>query len=385
MSGFRCSLALLLGERATNREDSLPCPTRLIRVPSIPMRLLLPLLLAVICPVLAAEAAPAVQDVVLLTNGQRITGTIDDTVVVRDGSTAIRTRGGVLVMRRELIERVEESYATRRAKVSDNDAAGLYALARWCLTKGLRDEAATLLALAVAVLGCPIEAHALYARLVDELQGPEASIPLYRAYRTAGGVASEPLARLKQLEDLLADHEKVANTPVEGPAKPAVNDGMEARAFTGESVQYFNACEVQVVKVTTEDGTNQVLRLTFHPGDKEKAAAKRPLPGISVKDTPMLTLYASNPTDKPVNLAIALKTGEYVWHESPTVAIPPGKGFVEVHFNLLEKNFKIAPDWTPNAPMAHLDDVKELLFLVYNGKTEGELLLDGIDFKKKEL
>ncbi len=342
---------------------------------------LLPLILGALAgPLLAADDAGS-QDVVLLLNGQRIIGTIDDTVVVRDGQIAIRTGGGVLVVRRDLIERIDESYATRRAKLSDNDSAGMFALAKWCVTKGRREDALDLLKLACAIPGCPIEAKALYARLVDEMQGPEAALPLYRDYRRSGGAAIEPLARLSQLEELVADHDKSVNNPVEGPAKVAVNDGMEARAWEGESVQYFNGCDPQIVKLS--EGTNQALRLSYHAGDKEKAAAKRPLRGISVKDSGTLDFYANNPGDKPVRLSIALKTGNYVWHESQAVEIPPGKTWTEVRFNLLEKNFKTeGSGWTFTVPVADLDKVEELLFLIYNGKNEGELLLDGIAFKK---
>ena len=65
---------------------------------------------------------PAVDDAVLLKNGQRIPGTIDPSAATSDGRLAIRTGKGLVRLRAELVDRVEEGYATRRAQVRDDDA-----------------------------------------------------------------------------------------------------------------------------------------------------------------------------------------------------------------------------------------------------------------------
>jgi hypothetical protein len=339
-----------------------------------------PLILALFA---AAGCACAAEDVVLLVNGQRLVGTLDGTADQKQGTVAIRTSNGLLRIRSELVARVEESYATRRAKVRDDDAAGLLALAKWCLTKGMKTEALELLTLAVAAADVPIEARGLNATLVDELSGPEKALPLYQAYRAARGSDPAILARLKELEDVDRAARGEANDPVPAAAVPAVADGMEAKGWDAESPQWSNAVEAKVVTLTTEAGRNQVVELDFTGGGKDKMAVKRPLRGISLGENGELAMYACNRSKDPLRLAVALKTGNYVFHESQTLTVPADEKWHEVRVNLRSKEWKSeASQWAYNAEVANLDDLKEMQILVYNGKSDGVLLLDGIDFVK---
>mgnify|MGYP000293312043 CR=1 FL=1 len=325
----------------------------------------------------------AVEDAVLLKNGQRIPGVIDFSVATNDGRLAIRTEKGLVRLRADLVDRVEEGYASRRAKVRDDDASALTALARWCLGEKDRDHAVELLALASKRPDCPLEALGLYAQLIDE-DSPEQALPLYQQYRVRGGTDLEILARLKELEAAMAAHFGTGTPATTETAKPvALSDGFEARGFDVESPQWSNPAQVKVIAIASEQGTNQVIEIAYTAGDKDKTAVKRQLRGIATGDNGELKLYVFNRDKHPVRLALALKTGNYIYHESRSVTVPVGEQWQEIRFPLRAKDWKSqASSWAHSSEVADLEDIKELQFLIYNGKVAGTLLLDGIDFVK---
>lgn len=332
---------------------------------------------------LSIACCGAAEDLVLLTNGQRLIGALDSTADARPGTVAIRTTNGLLRIRSELVARVEESYPTRRAKVGDKDAAGLLSLAKWCLTKGMKTEALDLLTLAIACADVSVEARGLYAQLLDETKGPEEALPFYQAYRAAKGTDPAILARLKELEDVDRVARGAANDPVPSVQPPTVADGLEAKGWDAESPQWSNLVTTKVVGMETEKGRNQVIEVTFTGGDKDKMAVKRPLRGVSLGDNGEVAMYACNRGKLPLRLSLALKTGNYTFHESQTLEVPADEAWHEVRINLRSKDWKSeASKWTYTSEIANLDDLKEMQILVYNGKSDGVLLLDGIDFVK---
>jgi|GEM_PF-5245987 len=337
---------------------------------------------------LAGQDSAAQQDVVLLTNGQRLRGVMATDIDQQPGTTAIRTAEGLLRVRSELIAYVEERYATRLAKINDSDARALTDLAYWCHAKGMDPEALDLLERALALRAPPIEARGLYADLID-LSGDSArALDLLIAYRAAGGTDPRLLMRLKELEDALAAFTREQNAPQVRPKAPAVADGLEARGWDNESNQWSNPVTAKNVTIEGDSGTNQVIEVTFTAGDKDKAAIKRALRGLTVGDNSELSLYLFNRTDKPVRIAVALKTGNWVYFESMPVQVPvqdPGKtAWQEVRFNLKAASWKSETSkWEHTAAVNDLSDLKELQLLIYNGKGQsGSVLIDAMDFTK---
>jgi len=323
----------------------------------------------------------AAEDLVLLTNGQRLIGTLDSAVEPKPGTVAIRTSSGLLRIRSDLVARVDESYATRRAKVSDTDAEGLVVLAKWCLTKGMKTEALELLSLVMKIAVVPVEARGLYAQLIDELKGPEAALPLYQFYRAATGSDPAILARLKELEDVDRAARGEANDPVPSAAVPTVPDFMEAKGWNGESLQWSNPVTAKIIPLPTDKGTNTVVELTFTGGDKDKMAVKRPLAGVTLGENGEVAMFACNRSKAPMRMSLALKTGNYIFHESQTLVLPADAAWHEVRINLHSKDWKCeASKWAYTSEVANLNDLKEMQVLVYNGKADGVLLLDSIDF-----
>lgn len=334
----------------------------------------------------AALLAPAVlgaaEDVVLLTNGQRLRGTLDTSVEAKPGTTAIRTSEGLVRIRSDLVASVDESFASRRGKVADTDADGLYRLARWCLAKNMRSEALDLLARAVALPTCPIEARGLYARLVDE-DSPERALPLYQLYRGRGGTDTAILARLKQLEDELAAFTGTAAPGGATAAPVAVNDGFESRGWDADSPQWSNPARVETVKVSQGESTNNVVSVACTGGTQDKTAVKRALRGITAAGDAELRFFVVNDGTIPLRLAVALKTGNWVFHESKQVTIAAKKEWQEVRIPLRSNDWKTqASGWNHSVPVADLEDLKELQFLIFNGRSDCTLLFDAIEFVK---
>lgn len=138
-------------------------------------------------------------DTIILVNEQRFQGTVlsdqpDPSVV------AVNTGSGIMRIRRDLVARVEYGLIARMAQVKDDDLAALIDLAHWCRINRRNPEALLLLTKAVALPGCDLETRGFYAQLVDETDGPEKALPLYIAYRNAGGTDPDILARLDVLQ-----------------------------------------------------------------------------------------------------------------------------------------------------------------------------------------
>lgn len=326
--------------------------------------------------------ALSAQDVVVLSNGQRLVGTLNMQAQADDDQIEIQTPAGLLRVRKDLIARVDEGFETRRSRVQDTDATSLHALAKWCIEHGMKDKALELLELADKLPDRDIEALALHARLVDELKSPEEALALYLGYRDGGGQDSETLSRLQELLDFKGEGDAGIKPQVAAQNRtPTVTEGLEARGWEVESLQWSNQVNPQIVPIINPDGSkNQVLQLEFTGGDKDKASVKKSL-RQSLEATPMLTVWAQNKSEMPVKLAVAVKTGKYVFHESPALEVPKGGELHALRFNLVGKNFKSeASQWAYTATVTDLNDVKEIQFLIYNGPANGTLVLDEIQF-----
>jgi hypothetical protein len=334
-------------------------------------------------PVLGIIAqVTAADDIIQLHNGQRLFGIIDPSAS-DDEVTAIKTDRGVMRIPKELIDTVDESYETRRKRVSDTDYRGLLALAQYCLQKNDTVHAREVLEIAIKLIDADAECWRLLAELIDvpsDAKGPEKALPYYQSYRKKGGTDKATLARLKQLEDIKNDYDSGKTTTQPESKTPVANEGLEARGWENESQQWSNPLESKIITVDDKGKSNRVLQLTYSAGDKDKAAIKKSV-RFSIDENCVLTVFVSNPTDQPIKLALGIKTGNHVFHESPALPVPPGTEWHTLRYNLRGKNFKSeSTKWDPSGTVDNLKDVKELQFLIYNKDRGGTLLLDGIDF-----
>jgi hypothetical protein len=125
--------------------------------------------------------------------------------------------------------------------------------------------------------------------------------------------------------------------------------------------------------------------VTSPGGAKDKAAIKKAMTYAVDDDHTVLSLRVQNRGDKPMKIAIAVKTNGQKWlyHESALKIVTPSDDFKEVRFNLKSSDFKSqATNWANNGTIADLNEIKELQLLVYNGKDEANLLVHGMAFIK---
>jgi hypothetical protein len=350
-------------------------------------RAFIALLIVVVAP-LAAVAHAA--DLVVLTNGQRISGTIDPSIDVGPDQVAINTGNGILRLPKSSIATEDLGFDARKKRLKPDDLPGHLALAAWCRSQGMNQEALALLDRAVKLPGVTLAARALHARLVDEddKRGPRAALDLYRAYKKDGGDDPATLARLAQLEKVIADFESqssaVSTAPPAPKPVPTIQGGLESKGWDNEAPQWSNPVKPQVVSLTTEAGIAPALKIEFKGGTQEKATIKRTA-HLTISDDSVLTFFAQNPGDKPLSIAIGVKTGtKYLFHESPQQQIKSSKDFQKLRFDFKAANFKSAASgWMYDTRVADLNDVKEIQVLIYNGSLDGALIISNMGFPAK--
>ncbi len=334
----------------------------------------------------------AAADMVVLKNGQRIAGTLDPTIDVGTDQVAIKTGSGIIRLPKSAIATEDLGYDARKTRLAMDDLAGHVALAAWCRAKGMNKEALELLNAAVKLPGVTLATRALHARLVDEDDTPRGgakqALELYRRYRQDGGDDSATLARLAQLEKVLADFEAqatgVATATVVPKPVPTIQGGLESRGWDHEAPQWSNPVRPQVISVSTEAGIGPALKIEFKGGDQEKSTIKRTA-HLTIGNDSVLTFFVQNPGDKPLSIAIGVKTGtKYLFHESPQQQVKPGPTFQKLRFDFKGANFKSAASgWNYDTRVADLNDVKELQILIYNGKADGSLIISNMGFPAK--
>ena len=344
-------------------------------------------------------------DMVILDNDQRIVGTLAE-----DPGDAnfvlIKTLSGSLRLPKTRVASVELGVTSRFKQIKEDDLEGLITFARWCRTKGYHQAALTALDKAFVLVRIDpkkpydLSALALYARITDELKGPETALPLYRWYRANGGRDAEAIGRLDELEAIVGRVDTPGLVPPiaiasTGPAAetPAVagafTEGLEAKGWLGEAAQWSNPVAGEVIPLIGDDrlpGVKRALNVTFGKGGKDKAALKKSV-NLDATEDHVLTLRLKNKTTQPLRVSIAVKSGQWVFHESLIQVVKGDEGWKELRFDLKDATYKSEKSkWANNAQVESLDEVKEIQVLIYNKDAEGSALISGMRFlSDKEL
>ncbi|MBA3699488.1 MAG: tetratricopeptide repeat protein [Planctomycetes bacterium] len=347
-------------------------------------------LVALVTSVASVASVASAADVVVLKNGQRISGTLDPSADIGPDQVAIKTSNGILRLPRSAIASEDLGFDARKARLAKDDLAGHLGLAAWCRAQGMNTEALALLDRAVRLKDVPLAARALHARLVDEdeKRGPQKALELYRRYKQDGGDDPLTLQRLAQLEKAIADFEAQSNAVTSAPAVPkavpTIQGGLESKGWDNEAPQWSNPVRPQIITVPTDAGVTPALKIEFKGGTQEKATIKRTA-HLTIGDDSVLTFFALTPGDKPLSIAIGVKTGsKYLFHESPQQQVKPGQEFQKLRFDFKAANFKsAASSWNYNTRVGDLNDVKEIQLLIYNGSADGVLIISNMGFPAK--
>lgn len=132
-----------------------------------------------------------------------------------------------------------------------------------------------------------------------------------------------------------------------------------------------------------KDGERAVLKLLYTKGEKDKAAFKH-FTGTTADPKGKLRMWIYAPDDKAPSVAVALSTSPaYVWFESRVFKLKQGWNKIEVP---LEKSHwkSEKTGWTYATGVEHLDQIRAVDVLVFNGQAEGHLLLEGLSLDPDE-
>jgi hypothetical protein len=344
--------------------------------------------------------APAAieHDTVILTNEQRFLGTVLSDQPDPEW-VAINTGSGVLRLARDRVARVEFGLTARMGKVKTDDLTALVDLAYWCRANARNAQALILLTKAVALPECDLTTRGLYAQLVDELEGADKALPLYIAYRNAGGTDVAILARLAELETARSVWEEqmralgldpgasaAAGAPMAAATSSAVEEGYEKYKWDADSIDYSSPAKSSLITLVTPEGPRRVMQIDVEPHptkpnvDKAAIVLRRPL---TLRRGSKLTMLVANRGSADLRLGIAVKTGpDWTYFESKTqtvTATKSGQDFAQLSFDLASTDFKAqSTGWAYSASITNLEQVRELQIMLHNGSKSGSVWVAGI-------
>ena len=171
------------------------------------------------------------------------------------------------------------------------------------------------------------------------------------------------------------DGRAVAGDVPMNPANPA--PGMERGAWSIEP--WGNGGTVE--RGSTD--TRKLLKLIYSGGDKDKTAYKH-VTCFGIDPKGKLILHAYSDDDDAPMIALSLSTTPaYHWHESKTVKLK--KGWNEIAFPVGEKEWKTeASGWKYEVPVGNIDDIRAVDLLVFAGKKQGLIYVQGISYDPDE-
>jgi len=158
------------------------------------------------------------------------------------------------------------------------------------------------------------------------------------------------------------------------PADEKQFAGLETWNWTGHGSD--NGVNVTHAAIKTQP-QNTVLVVDYLGGRTEKATAKC-VTDLALDPQGRLSVRVFCTEKDPPKVAFAISTGEtFTWQESESALLK--EGWNELVVKLGDKHWKSeATKWKHVAEAKDLDDVRAILFLVFNGKHGGLLYLDAL-------
>ncbi len=298
---------------------------------------------------------------------------------------------GSMVIDRSTVDRIEYDYDSRLAAIERKEKetgeklyTEHYRLGVWCEEHAASDPTMYERALDRYLYtkdkpGVPDEVYLRLGRMYEKCKEPNPgeAFDAYAAYAKQHPESAEAEAALKRLEA----QRKNEPAPTPTPDKPG--EGLEARPWRWE--RWSNPGAVRQVKDTGNERTT-VLELKYRGGGKDKSAFAHPFNG-NLQDKHTLLFDVFNPGKKPVKVAVAVVTGgNYDWYESKMVLARKGDwtlGKDRMRFDLTLSTWKSkATGWAHRTKPENLNVTRNLVILVYNGRSEGTVYVDNIRFEK---
>ncbi|MFH0911830.1 MAG: hypothetical protein V1918_10045 [Planctomycetota bacterium] len=300
---------------------------------------------------------------------------------------------GRMLLRAETIDRIEYDYDSQIAALKDEDYAGHYKLGLWCLERDLVEKALERLLYVQGKKGIPPEVEFYLGRAYEHLAAPQPvkardHYENYLKIAPGGPHKEEAAATLVALKAFIQKH---------GLDKAVTLTDLTARG--GEGLEVLNwvypswGFDAAIHHPRVKGGKNAVLEIDCQDLDnrgRQPSADKRKTPvqlGLDrdMSATPVLCLDVYNPGESPMQFAAAFVTGSrYVWYESMLVSVPPKEWLSARKFRLSAKEWKSeATGWKYNATeVKDIDQVKNLIFVIYNNGEKSTLFFDAVGFDK---
>lgn len=155
------------------------------------------------------------------------------------------------------------------------------------------------------------------------------------------------------------------------PANPVKTaPGMEVGQWSVEPWSNSGSVEKQTVN-------GQKLMEFLYTGGKTDKAAFKHITQFGLKPNGKIRLHVYTGEDKPPQVAIAvLTTAAYKWHESKWRDLK--KGWNQLEFDVSSNDWKTeAAQWKFSVPVAPLDAVRAVDFIVFNGDKTGTMYVQG--------
>lgn len=314
-----------------------------------------------------AEPAEFTDDLVILKNDLAIEGKV---LRRSEESVYVLVPPGVLEIPRQSVKRIEFNLSSRLAELAPDDFAGRYRVAVSALEEGNTEEAKPVLEDLVGKDGVPSDVLRRLARIYESQGELAKALDLWKRYALANPADEEAKARIAELEKK-PGAEQAPGQSGSAAAGQKVEEGIEAGNW--EVLNWGNPCTVSVQPL---DG-NQVLMVEMPAGGgKDKAAVGRSL-NLDLSDREKLRFNVFNAEKSRCEVAIALITAAD-YFESRTVAVRPDWN-LDLEIDLKAKDFKSKEtNWRFETAVKSLDQVKQVILLVYGGRQKALLYFDAI-------
>lgn len=336
-------------------------------------------------------------DTVVMKTGRRLTCKV---IPPEEGDTTVRVilgddESGSLLLPREGIERIEYDYDSRLDELTEEDYLGHYQLGLWCLKRALYTEAIARFRHAAGGEGVPDEVWFHLAQAYEQQATPDfpAAHRSYQAYlvktaaaETTPARAAEAREAVQRLEKTMQDLGLAAEDAA--PEEDEIVDGLEAGPWGAP--RWGNAAEVSRVAFAAEDD-NHLLRVEYrgedHTGKKlppndAKAPVQLSLGGekMDFSKTPVLRFRARCEGRRSVRFSVAVTTGTgYQWFESKLLRAPAEEWSGPLEVDLTDRTWKAEKTgWKHTAAVDDINRVRNLLFVIYNGRNDGTIYFEEI-------
>lgn len=306
-----------------------------------------------------AEVQEFLQDIILLKSGEGI-----------EGHVTARTKRAIKILVAEgtfwiplsAVKRIEFNIESRLRELKKNDYKGRYELAKQALEMGQAQKAKEILKSIADKPGLDPEMYRMLARLHDEAEEYKEALQNWERYLVAHPKDAEAIDRIAELSKVVR--------PVKEEVV-AVKEGLEAKKWQPLTWGNKTSLSTQVVN------SNKLLAVSVEGGEKDKGPfSNAGRYDFSKKGNLLFDVYNYQKT--PISIAVALIDNKNEYYESRTIRVMHGWN-IDQMMDVKKTNWKTkTSNWRHTAEVKNINDIRQIIFLVYNGRSKSMLSFNNI-------